>query len=143
MSRLHRVLPLFVVLGTLGFAAPAAAQSAYKWTDEKGVVHFSDQPPPDEAKAEQVNIRTGATRPMPEQEDEGTQPKDDREGVAPAASGCESARRNLDVFEKNARVQMDLDGDGTPEELSADQRELEIERTRGLVALLCRESPQG
>ena len=45
MSTLKRGAPLGLAL--LLCAAGASAQM-YKWTDAKGVVHFSDQPPPAE-----------------------------------------------------------------------------------------------
>lgn len=34
----------------LATALPAAAQSAYRWVDEKGRVQYSDQPPPQSVK---------------------------------------------------------------------------------------------
>ncbi len=45
---------IFVLVGA------ALAQTYYKWTDEHGTVHLSDQPPPERAKAEQ---RVFAPRP--------------------------------------------------------------------------------
>jgi hypothetical protein len=45
----------------LALAAPAfAGQTVYKWVDEKGVTHFSDQPV---AGAEKVEMSGGASRP--------------------------------------------------------------------------------
>ncbi len=32
------------------FLPPAAAGDLYKWTDEKGLVHYTSTPPPDTAK---------------------------------------------------------------------------------------------
>ena len=40
---------LLVALALLGVAATAAAQ-LYRWTDEKGKVHFTDTPPPPNAR---------------------------------------------------------------------------------------------
>ena len=40
------------VLLLAGAAAAAAAADVYKWKDAKGVLHFSDQPPPSVAKVE-------------------------------------------------------------------------------------------
>lgn len=46
-------------LGSLGFvvslsltATPVGGQPVYRWTDQRGVVHFSDQPPPRGTKFE-------------------------------------------------------------------------------------------
>ena len=35
---------------------PKGNDTAYKWTDEKGVVHYSSEPPPDLAKAEKLDV---------------------------------------------------------------------------------------
>ena len=45
-------LLLFCLLPLIGFA------ESYRWTDEDGKVHFSDQPPPgrDQDKAEQIEL---------------------------------------------------------------------------------------
>ena len=46
-------------------AAPlASAQQMYKWKDEKGVWHFSENPPPDGGKAEKIEVKpVGGERP--------------------------------------------------------------------------------
>lgn len=44
MKRAAAVVALGV---SLAFAAGAPAQQLYKWTDEKGVVHYTDKAPPD------------------------------------------------------------------------------------------------
>ncbi len=116
-------------------ALPVDAQAIYKWTDANGVVHYSDQPPPESAGAERVNIKAiGRPRSEPQQVD-GTAPA---AAETPASDACTTARQNLVVFENNDDIRMDLDGDGTPELLSPEEREAELERTRGLISLLCR-----
>ncbi|MEL7186546.1 MAG: DUF4124 domain-containing protein [Pseudomonadota bacterium] len=53
--------PIFVALGVL--IAGAALADAYTWTDENGVVHFSDRPEPG---AKQIQLpEQGARRPSP------------------------------------------------------------------------------
>ena len=42
---------LFVVFLVLIFAGAAYSVEIYKWMDDKGVVHFSDTPPPDSSEA--------------------------------------------------------------------------------------------
>jgi len=42
---------LLIVLVLALAAGPAAAGKLYKWTDKDGKVHYTDQPPPSEAKA--------------------------------------------------------------------------------------------
>jgi glutaredoxin len=59
-SPLARCAPLGLAL--LLCAAGASAQM-YKWTDAKGVVHFSDQPPPGNArKVELKSLEAGAAK---------------------------------------------------------------------------------
>ena len=48
---------IFILLGLL--AAAGALAEAYKWTDENGVVHYSDRPQPG---AEMVELETNSTR---------------------------------------------------------------------------------
>ena len=45
-------------------ATPVRGQSVYRWTDERGVVHFSDQPPPGGTKFE-LRDMPPAPRPVP------------------------------------------------------------------------------
>jgi len=53
--------PIFVALGVL--IAGAALADAYTWTDENGVVHFSDRPEPG---AKQIDLpEQGVRRPSP------------------------------------------------------------------------------
>lgn len=37
--------------------SPVAAQRVFKWTDDKGIVHYSDKPPPGEVEAETFRVR--------------------------------------------------------------------------------------
>jgi hypothetical protein len=57
LCSLHMRTALYVLLA---LAAPAfAGQTVYKWVDEKGVTHFSDQPV---AGAEKVELSSGSNR---------------------------------------------------------------------------------
>src|SRR5512141_1417264 len=52
----------WMLIALLGTVAAAQAADAYRWVDANGVVHYSDAPPPPEAKAELVHLRgTGST----------------------------------------------------------------------------------
>jgi hypothetical protein len=46
-----------IVLLSLALLPLAAAAEMYKWVDEKGVTHYSEQPPPD-GKANKVDIKS-------------------------------------------------------------------------------------
>ncbi len=49
-------LLLAIILGT-GLVGPPVAAQTYKWTDAEGKVHYSDQPPPANAR-EQGTVKT-------------------------------------------------------------------------------------
>jgi hypothetical protein len=49
----------YVLIALLAIALPAAADM-YKWVDEAGEVHYSDQPPPNAKVREQVKVPTPA-----------------------------------------------------------------------------------
>lgn len=53
---------LMLVCAVAGWCAVAGAQTYYKWSDERGVVHFSDAPP---ANVKNVEERNLPARPQP------------------------------------------------------------------------------
>jgi hypothetical protein len=56
---LKTALRAFLVLGLLGSAAGVSAQQEiYKWVDEEGIVHFSEQPPRESPDGEVETIKT-------------------------------------------------------------------------------------
>ena len=56
---LKTALRAFLVLGLLGSAAGVSAQQEiYKWVDEEGIVHFSEQPPRESPDREVETIKT-------------------------------------------------------------------------------------
>ena len=57
-------IALSLLAGLLAGAGMANAQM-YKWVDAKGVVHFSDQPPPDNAKTERKSFDSGSGVALP------------------------------------------------------------------------------
>ncbi len=63
------LLPVFAVLITF-IAAAAVGQTLYRWVDKDGKVHYTDMPPPDDAKNVQekkltANLTQGGTEEMP------------------------------------------------------------------------------
>ena len=48
------VISLTAVLLTFFFISPAVAQQIYTWTDEKGVLHMTNEPPPQNVKVDKV-----------------------------------------------------------------------------------------
>lgn len=106
---------------------PAAASELYKWTDEKGRVHYSDKRPPEGVKAE--------SRDLPEEAD--TDPSTSPKPPAPPSAQCLQARQSLATLEQNTNVAADLDGDGTAEPLDEAARQAQIVAARKAAQQLC------
>ncbi|HKL78341.1 MAG TPA: DUF4124 domain-containing protein [Gammaproteobacteria bacterium] len=58
-------------------AGPAAAMTVYKWTDDQGVVHYSDAPPPGR-DAQRLELEGSRPRPSAEQSAEPEEAKEEK-----------------------------------------------------------------
>ena len=129
---------LLLLLLALSAASPAwAAGEVYKWTDEKGVVHYGDAPPEGSA-ATKVAVREIRAADEPAAPAEAAKPEE-KPAAPTAQSNCDIAKRNLETLVKAPRVEMDNDGDGKPEPLSDEQRAAEQSRNEDLVRIYCGE----
>lgn len=131
----------------LAHAPRGEAAEVYKWTDSKGVVHYADSPPEGQ-KYERVKVSGGATTTSAAEEETAAEAEAPAEGSveesiarnnAVRAQNCKIGRDNLAMFAASDDVQKDVDGDGTPERLTPEQREAEIDRNTELVARSCTE----
>jgi hypothetical protein len=95
----------YLTLALCLLALPAAAEM-YKWTDEKGKVHYSDQPPPANAKtSETIKVPTPQV----------AAPAAATPGAKPATGGPKTAaeqemefrKRRLEAAEAEAKAQKD------------------------------------
>ncbi|MFT3756470.1 MAG: DUF4124 domain-containing protein [Pseudoxanthomonas sp.] len=116
-----RVLPCLPALLLTGLIAipTSHAQSTrvYQWKDASGVTHYSDSPPPSQAKAQNRRIASHGQA-VPEEVEE-----------KPESPQCLSARENLKLLLGTAPLQQDTDGDGKPDTVlddtaRANQKEL-------------------
>jgi hypothetical protein len=61
-ARAMRAAITFLVAGGLLFAmAPGARAALYKWTDERGVIHYSDKMPPDAVNRASIELNRDGT----------------------------------------------------------------------------------
>lgn len=139
MCRIRSALAILVVAAAFSFNVQAADE-VYKWTDEKGVVQYSDSAP-EGRLFEKINVGRSGSRAQelaaaPEAETVAPEPAAPK---PPAQSNCDQARKRLDAFEKSAVVTMDRDGDGTPELLDKTQHATELARSKEMVTLFCTE----
>ena len=136
----------------LAFAAfDAAAQAMYKWVDEKGVTHFSEQPPPD-AKATKVTPKVtppsnpGSYNPDAWKAQEGEAKKrtvqrrkdgdlEDRQRAV-RASNCGTARNRLATLQESNEV-IRYNDKGEKVFLSEKERNEQIAHAKDLVKEWC------
>ena len=114
MTRLHAFAAALALL----LAAPSAfaQESVYTWVDAQGVRHYS-QTPPDGVRYETRGIRD---RPVGTSASTGAPATP----APPAADqiACDRARLSLAQLDSNTPLEMDKDGDGKPEALTAEDR---------------------
>ena len=142
-----RIAVLF--LATLISAGALAEDQIFKWRDAQGVWHFSSNAPEGVA-AERVSIRHSQTvaNPVP-----APTPTDDAAGtgsatasaakgsiIGPQSANCKAAQDAVAVLSNNPKVAMDMNGDGTQEELTAQQQLEELERRREQAKVYCAEA---
>jgi hypothetical protein len=78
MSRTHLAaawcVRVFLACAAIGWAASGGAQTFYKWTDDHGVVHLSDSPPPRAQNVEErsLNVAPVVNQPGTAADDLGT-----------------------------------------------------------------------
>lgn len=141
-----------VLLGAASFAC-LAAETVYKWTDESGVVHFSDRPVPNAAAEE---MRVAPSVPPPDEEDEdatGAEGEEDAGAEAPASEedrqaameeqrrkvreqNCQIARQTLQHNESLGRMYR-VEANGERVFLSDEEREMVLARSREDVEKWC------
>ena len=137
----------------LGAALSCPAQTMYKWVDEKGVTHFSENPPPDDRKAAKVTPKvTPSGNPSAydphgwkarEAEskklkvDRGLQDQSDAKAREQRSAACDRARSRIAFLQNTNRIHRD-NPDGTRTFLDDAQREAEIARSREAAAEYCR-----
>ena len=137
-------------------AFPAAAQSMYKWVDEKGVTHFSQEPPTDakaEKKATKVTPRVtppsggGAYDPNAWKAkdaearkrgvEKGQQAQAEAKDDAQRAEACERARSRLGMLQASIPI-FKTNPDGSRTYMEDKTREAEIARAKEVEAQACR-----
>jgi hypothetical protein len=132
---------LTAVLCGLLVAAAAEASAVYKWTDDKGVVQYTDAPP-EGRKFEKLDVggagsRAERDRPAPTPAPDDSAPSPAQQRLATMRANCEAARKNLQTMEQFEVVTADTDNDGVAETLDAETRQRAIDQNRELVRQYC------
>lgn len=137
-----RTLPTAILALAVCCAGTASATDVYRWTDEKGVTHYSDTPPGDRKTYERVNVRTGkASAPETTAEtndnagEETAQPIQAQVDPAVRAERCQTAQRNLLLLRSDIEVAGEVDGETRT--LTTEEREKQIAQNERVVANNC------
>lgn len=107
-----------LLVALLGLSAFAQANDLYKWTDDKGVTHYSDTPPPSQATASRIKVAPGvpsdvaatAAADASKAKDATTSPPPGA-AATPQDKACEQARSNLNLLQSKYAV---ADASGKP-----------------------------
>lgn len=135
-SRVAGYIAVSVVTVGLVTAPARAEDRAYRWTDNDGVVQYTQQPPKDRP-SELIRVQTGTSV---------------RESAAPASAAstqqdakqegyCQAATKNLELLAGPGEVTQP-GADGKPHVLTAAERKAELERTQKAVDLYCAPAPK-
>ena len=147
-----------IAAACLVLGAGVASAQMYKWVDEKGTTHYSETPPPEDAKT-----KTKATKVEPKvtppssssayqensekwrnqeaefkkrQMDRGQRDKADGQDKAKRAYECSKQRSNLTSLENTHRIYRD-NPDGTRTYMNDAERDQAISRTKDAIRETC------
>lgn len=116
------------------FSLGVSATELYRWTDSRGVIHFTDKPPMG-VNAEKVGAKRSNSLSNPArdaQEAEAAQ-----EATDPNAERCRIERERLAILQSNSRIQME-GRDGNMKELSEEEVRQEISLTQRAIDRFCK-----
>jgi hypothetical protein len=126
-----------------------AVGEVYKWTDENGVVHYTDSPPEGKPFTTKEVKAPSVPAPAPAPEADATTEAPAATGTPPADAAkspeqrnCEIARKNFETLSANENITADRNNDGVPEPLTAEQRTAELKRSESLIAAYCEPAPE-
>ena len=127
-----------VVATLLGSATPhgaaQAGENAYKWVDEKGVVHFGQQPPVG-VQSEAISVQRGYSRPAEEEQQE--EQTEEQKKAAREAEVCDVAKQNLAAVSSDAEVRRKNEY-GEEHVMTAEEKAAEKERAQAAVERYCK-----
>lgn len=132
-------IAVFCLIASAG-AVLAQTQPVYKWTDENGVVHFSEAPPARNDAVERMEM-TRTPDPVNEAQavDEVDPNSRDQAIAVNIAEECTKARRNLQVLTTYTNIN-DYDDQGNATQLTPEQKQARLESTQTYITQYCEES---
>ena len=141
-----------IVIASTAFSTSSLAASTYKWTDDKGNVHYSQHPPRDR-ESERLKIKKAprssrtyqapassnsqgaATSGLPGSNQQGnTAEQESQSNTALRKKNCEAAKKNLKIYQVYRRVR---DKEGNIKRISPDEREQRIKESKEQISEFC------
>ncbi len=116
---------LVLLLFTTALPLAQAGERTYRWTDDKGRVHYSDLP---SGRGEQVQIKPGSRIQAA--------PKDSPEMLASRQLECQRKKDQLAVYSSSAEIN-ETDSLGRSRSYSTEEKTQLIERTRQQMVTIC------
>lgn len=133
-------------LVALTLAAQPAGAEVYKWVDEEGVVHYSQQPP---AEGESTVLEPKTAPPKPQQTTGGAPDEAGGDGEAETAAEaeqqqgagtidefCRQARADIQTLEAGGRVRVE-EADGSLRYLGPEEQQQRLQQLQQQVANNC------
>lgn len=163
MQPMKMTSTLATLLATFLLAGTVEAAQFYKWTDEQGATHYSEEPPPASAgKASEVKVRTklpsgareaaenskkaatseaGKGKPAADKKDEkATAPaKSSAESKEPPeqyAEKCKTLKSNLEAMQSHGRVR-ETDAEGNVRALTEEEKQKRMDETQREIKAYC------
>jgi len=134
---------IIALVAVCGLTAVAQAAELYKWTDDKGVLHYSDTPPPGHTDATKIRVQSGVSDEAPPAASnantnavaDADKPKDASKSSPPPpapmdrTAACDQARSNQTLLQSKYAV---ADASGKP--LDEKTRQSLLEQAKQTVA---------
>lgn len=138
LNRLRQSLSvgiLATLLLSLAVIQPGLAKELYKWTDEKGVLHYTDKPPRG-VEAEKITKKGRTHTAVEDDSDEAAAEQQKATASKLNKERCEAEKKRLQVLSGNQSIRMKME-DGTSKVLSPEEIAEEIAFAQEAIDYFC------
>jgi hypothetical protein len=123
---LHRLASSCGLILTLAWSTGVIANDIYRWTDDRGVTHYSDKAPVTAKNAEKVKQKSSRSTATPSS----------LEVNEAESERCKAERSRLSILQSNKPVTLES-RDGTQKVLSPEEIQQEITATQRAIERFC------
>ncbi|PCJ46677.1 MAG: hypothetical protein COA74_13085 [Gammaproteobacteria bacterium] len=128
------------------FSANTISKVTYKWTDDKGIVQYTERPPKNHGYEKITISASGSEEITNVTQEEATEKETTNNSTADDYAkanlrNCEIAKRNLNVLTNLARIRVS-DEKGENRILSDEEKKAREDETRKEIKVYCTETPK-